>query len=109
MFEDATRRTQAGTKTFPHVKWATALVDFDHDGDRDLFMANGHFLVDIQKTDSRTAYRVANTLCLNQGGKTFLDISHRCGSGLAPMQSSRGAAFADLDNDAAPFENSYAG
>jgi enediyne biosynthesis protein E4 len=99
MFADATRRTRAGTKTFPHVKWGTALVDFDHDGDRDLFVANGHFLVDIHKTDKRTDYRVANTLCLNQGGQTFLDISDRCGSGLAVVQSSRGAAFDDLDND----------
>jgi hypothetical protein len=98
-FADVTRRTQAGTKTFPHVNWGAALVDFDHDGDRDLFLANGHFLEDIQKTDSRTAFRVANTLCLNQGGATFRDVSDRAGSGLAVVESSRGAAFDDLDND----------
>lgn len=98
-FEDVTRRTQAGIKTFPHVKWGTAFVDFDHDGDRDLFLANGHFLVDIQKTDQRTAYKVANTLLLNSDGKRFVDVSDRCGDGLAVVESSRGAAFDDLDND----------
>ena len=98
-FADVTRRAQAGTKTYPHVKWGAALIDFDHDGDRDLFLANGHFLEGIQKTDDRTAFRVANTLCLNQGGNSFLDVSSRCGSGLAVVESSRGAAFDDLDND----------
>jgi hypothetical protein len=80
------------------VKWGAGLVDFDNDGDRDLFIANGHFLKDIAKTDSRTAYRVANTLCLNSGGK-FLDVSSRGGSGMAVVESSRGAGFDDLDND----------
>jgi hypothetical protein len=99
LFEDATRRTQAGTKAFPHVNWGTGLVDFDNDGDRDLFIANGHFLVDIQKTDQRTAYKVANMLLLNLDGKRFVDVSDRCGNGLAVVESSRGAAFDDLDND----------
>jgi hypothetical protein len=99
MFEDATRRAQAGIKVFPHANWGTAMVDFDHDGDRDLFIANGHFLKDIRQTDSRTDYRVANTLLLNQGGKVFLDVTDRGGDGLAPVESSRGTGFDDLDND----------
>jgi enediyne biosynthesis protein E4 len=99
LFDDVTRLTQAGAKAFPHVKWGTALVDLDNDGDRDLFLANGHFLAKIRQTDGRTDFRVANTLCLNQGGKTFVDVSDRCGDGLAPVESSRGVAFDDLDND----------
>jgi hypothetical protein len=98
-FEDATRRAQAGTRCFPHVKWGAGLVDFDQDGDRDLFIASGHFLKDIAKTDSRTAYRAANLLCLNQDGKSFLDVTRRAGSGLAVIESSRGAGFDDLDGD----------
>ncbi len=99
IFDDVTRLAQAGTKSFPHVKWGTALVDLDNDGDRDLFIANGHFLTKIRQIDGQTDFRVANTLCLNQGGKTFIDVSDRCGDGLAPVESSRGVAFDDLDND----------
>jgi hypothetical protein len=98
-FDDATRQSQAGTTSFPHVKWGTALVDFDNDGDRDLFIANGHFLVNIRKTDDRTDYKVANMLYLNQDRRSFADASDRSGSGLAVVESSRGAAFDDLDND----------
>jgi hypothetical protein len=99
MFEDATRRTQAGIKAFPHVNWGTGLVDFDNDGDRDLFIANGHFLVDIDKTDQRTAFKMANMLLANLQGKRFADVSDQCGNGLAVVESSRGAGFDDLDND----------
>jgi len=98
LFEDATRPAQAGIKAFPHVNWGTGLVDFDNDADRDLFLANGHFLVDLQKTDQRTAYRVANMLLMNEQHR-FVDVSDRSGSGLAIVESSRGAAFDDLDND----------
>ena len=93
-FEDGTRKAQAGISTFPHVKWGTSLADFDNDGDRDLFIANGHFLKDIRQTDQRTDYRVANALLENLGTGRFVDVSRQAGSGLEPAESSRGAAFA---------------
>jgi hypothetical protein len=98
VFDDATRQAQAGIASFPHVKWGPALVDLDNDADQDLFIATGHFLERVRAIDQRTGYRVANTLCENRGGR-FVDVSQRAGSGLAPIESSRGAAFDDLDND----------
>lgn len=44
-FEDVTRITGAGDGTLPHVKWGNGLVDFDNDGDRDIFIACGHLAV----------------------------------------------------------------
>jgi len=99
LFEDVTRLTGAGTGTFPFVTWGTGLVDFDNDGDRDLFIACGHLQDNIDAYDSTSPYRVHNLLHMNTGDGRFVDVSDRCGDGLKVKQSSRGAGFGDLDND----------
>lgn len=98
LFEDATSTARITNELFPHVHWGTGLVDFDNDGDRDLFVACGHF-DEIEKIDDRTTKKVHNYLLLNQGDGTFADISTTAGDGLMVVESSRGAAFDDLDND----------
>lgn len=97
-FEDATSAAGITNDLFPHVHWGTGLVDFDNDGDRDLFVACGHF-DQIELIDDRTSLRVANFLLMNKGNGKFVDVSRRCGDGLAAVESSRGAGFEDLDND----------
>jgi enediyne biosynthesis protein E4 len=98
-FEDATAVAHAGSSAYPHTNWGTGLIDFDNDGDRDLFVANGHGMADYHKIDDRTAYRVQNILMMNLGNGRFLDVTEYCGNGLAPVESSKGVAFDDLDND----------
>jgi hypothetical protein len=98
LFEDATSTARITNDLFPHVTWGTGLIDFDNDGNRDLYIACGHF-DRIESIDDRTAHRVPNYLLMNTGGGRFVDVSRRCGNGLAIVESSRGAAFDDLDND----------
>ncbi len=98
-FDDATNRAGAGASAFAPADWGTGLVDFDNDGDRDLFIACGHFNDNIQHIDQRTAVKVRNIVLMNTGSGKFVDVSRQCGSGLAVVESSRGAAFDDLDND----------
>lgn len=98
LFEDVTSTARITNELFPHVHWGTGLVDFDNDGDKDLFVACGHF-DEIEKIDDRTTKKVHNYLLLNQGGGLFADISATAGSGMSVVESSRGAAFDDLDND----------
>jgi len=98
-FQDVTLATGAGAGSFPHVNWGTGLVDFDNDGDRDLFIACGHLHDTIDSFDDSTAYRVRNILLMNTGDGKFTDVSDLAGDGMSPQQSSRGAAFDDLDND----------
>jgi hypothetical protein len=98
-FEDATNVAGAGTAIYPHTNWGTGFVDFDNDADCDLFIACGHFLSKIPEIDRRTSYRVKNCLMMNTATRRFVDVSDRCGNGLAVVESSRGAGFADLDND----------
>lgn len=98
-FSEVARRTGAGTSTFPHVKWGVGIVDFDNDGHRDLFIACGHLIDNVDLFDDSTSYHARNILLRNTGQGRFLDVSHDAGDGLLPKLSSRGAAFDDLDND----------
>jgi hypothetical protein len=98
-FEDATRRTGAGAGTYPLVTWGTALLDLDNDGDRDIFIACGHLIDNVDRFDSTTSYHARNIVLMNTGNGKFVNVSDRCGDGLAPKHSSRGAVFGDLDND----------
>ncbi|MEE8577110.1 MAG: CRTAC1 family protein, partial [candidate division Zixibacteria bacterium] len=98
-FEDVTRVTGAGDSTLPHVTWGNGFVDFDNDGDRDIFIACGHLHDNIALFDNVTSYHVQNILLENTGREKFVNISDKCGDGLVVKLSSRGAGFDDLDND----------
>ncbi len=97
--EDVTSTTGIGEGSFPYVNWGVGIVDFDNDGNRDAFIACGHLQDEIDQYDDSTAYEVRNILMANTGNGKFVNVSDQCGDGLAPVRSSRGAAFDDLDND----------
>jgi len=98
-FEDVARQTGAGTGTYPHVKWGTGVVDLDNDGHRDIFIACGHLIDNVEQFDDTTSYNARNIVLRNTGQGKFVNVSDECGDGLLPKLSSRGAAFDDLDND----------
>ena len=98
-FEDVTIAANAGDGAYPYVNWGVGLVDFDNDGDKDLFLANGHLQDNVGLYDDSTAYEVRNILLMNQGDGRFVNVSDQCGDGLLPARSSRGAGFDDLDGD----------
>jgi len=99
LFQDVTRMTGAGAGTFAHVTWGTGFVDFDQDGDRDLFIARGHLQDNVERYDDTTSYHTRNLVLMNDGKGKFVNVSDQCGDGLDVKLSSRGAAFGDLDND----------
>jgi enediyne biosynthesis protein E4 len=98
-FEDATLTTGAGAGTYAHVTWGIGVVDFDNDGHRDLFIARGHLQDRVDEYDRTTSYRASNVLLRNLGDGRFEDVSALAGDGLRVQESSRGAAFDDLDNN----------
>jgi enediyne biosynthesis protein E4 len=99
MFEEVTFVTGAGAGTLNKVTWGNGLVDFDNDGDRDIFVACGHLQDKIEQFDDASTYHQRNILLLNTGEGKFVDVSDECGDGLQVSLSSRGAGFDDLDND----------
>jgi len=98
-FDDVARQTGAATGTYPHVKWGVGMVDLDNDGNRDLFIACGHLIDNVDQFDSTTSYGAQNIVLRNTGQGKFVNVSDQCGDGLKPKLSSRGTAFDDLDND----------
>jgi hypothetical protein len=99
MFEDVTFVTGAGAGTLNNVTWGNGFVDFDNDGDRDIFVACGHLQVNVEQFDDASTYHQRNILLLNTGNGKFVNVSNECGDGLKVNLSSRGAGFDDLDND----------
>ncbi len=98
-FVDVTLASGAGSGMMPHANWGTSFFDVDNDGDRDLVVANGHVDPNVNRWAYTTAWKVANTLLLNLGNGQFKNISEESGSGLKPIESSRGLVTDDFDND----------
>ena len=99
LFADSTNIARIDNTLNAHVKWGVGGVDFDNDGDRDLFVACGHFLDNLRHIDDRTSIKVTNYLLANDGRGRFTNVTKNAGSALQVIESSRGAAFDDLDND----------
>jgi len=98
-FQDATYLTGAGAGTYNAVEWGNGLVDFDNDGNRDLFIACGHLQDNVAQWEDTSSYEQRNLVLANTGSGKFVDVSAQAGDGLEVRLSSRGAAFDDLDND----------
>lgn len=99
LFEDVTFSTGAGKGTFANPTWGTGFVDFDNDGDKDIFIAVGHLQTNVEKYSDRMTYKARNEILMNTGDGKFINITDKCGDISKVVQSSRGAGFDDLDND----------
>ncbi|MCH8218909.1 MAG: CRTAC1 family protein [Planctomycetes bacterium] len=98
-FDDISLKSGASQGSFPKVTWGCGLVDFDNDGDRDIFVACGHLQPHIEHYDNRSTYRQLNILYENKGAGHYTNISEHAGTGLQVNRVSRGAGFDDLDGD----------
>jgi len=95
-FTSKTSQSGVGLISLLNTGWGTRFVDFDNDGFRDLFVAQGHVLDTIEQSTSYLNYKQSPTLMLNNG-KGFVNVSNS--AGLITQLAARGAAFGDLDND----------
>ena len=85
--------------TVPFLGWATEFIDYDNDGWKDLFIANGHVYPVVDQNNWGSTYAERPLLFHNQQGKKFDLMPAVEGSGLAVVIPARGAAFGDLFND----------
>jgi len=74
--------------------WGVGLEDFDNDGQKDLFVAQGHVLDNVEKIDPSLHYLEPSLLALNHDGR-FESVD----PGTRAMVAARGTAFGDLNND----------
>ena len=98
-FEDATFRSKISYATFHLSGFGTRFMDYDNDGARDLFMANGHVLDNIQRYHAATTYAEPKLMFRNVGRGIFENVSDQLGADFLLPRVSRGAAIGDFDND----------
>ncbi|HEY4961871.1 MAG TPA: CRTAC1 family protein [Terriglobales bacterium] len=98
-FNDITWAAKLGQPTFRWVKWGTGFVDFDNDGLQDILVASGHIYTAIDQLPGEPAFREPMILFRNTGQLKFDDVSDTSGVNDEPLQSRRGIAFGDLNND----------
>jgi hypothetical protein len=98
VFEDSVMA--AGMAVNPgFVLWGTGFADFDNDGWVDVLQVAGHVYPEIQTIDASEPYRNPRLVYRNLGDGKFEDVSAMSGPAVSAAHSSRGAAFADFDND----------
>jgi len=86
--------TGLGTLSSGSSGWGVGLEDFDNDGWKDLFVAQGHVLDNVEKIDPSLHYLELPLLAMNHNGHF-----ERADSGASNLMAARGAAFGDLNND----------
>ena len=87
-----------GLVSSQHSGWGLKFVDFDNDGWKDIFIAQGHVMDNIEYTRPSTRYLEPMLLLRNNQGK-FEDASKGRGDAFEIPRASRGVAFGDLNND----------
>lgn len=99
LFIDEAPASSVGRASQLTLAFAAFFFDFDLDGLVDIFSVGGHVADDIQKVQPRVSYAQAPHLFRNLGGKRFEDVVGRVGQDFARPMVSRGAAYADVDQD----------
>ncbi len=98
-FEDWTLRSKLGYSTYHKSEFGARFFDYDNDGARDLFFANGHVLDNIHLYREDIDYREPKLMFRNTGGGIFEDVSGLLGPDFQAQRASRSAAIGDFDND----------
>ena len=98
-FDDVSYSAGIAKVTIPFLGWGDGFIDFDNDGWKDLFIANGHVYPQVDQHDWGTSYAQRPLLFRNLGNGKFSLMPAVEGSGLALTLEARGAAFGDLFNN----------
>jgi hypothetical protein len=79
--------------------WGTDLFDYDNDGDLDIVVTNGHPMDDIALDSDIITYAQRPFLFENDGKAKFTDVGRERGAYFGSLDTGRGLATADYDND----------
>ena len=93
---EVTNASGLGGATLPFSGWSVHLFDYDNDGWKDLFVAQGHVMDTIEHTSPNLKYMEPPLMLRNQGGHFVRVVP---GNAFQSDWAGRGAAFGDLDND----------
>lgn len=97
-FDYASLISGLGGITLPHSGWGARFVDYDNDGWKDLLIAQGHDMDNIDLVSPQFHYRESVLLARNNHGK-FVDVSGISSGIFHETWVGRGLAIGDIDND----------
>jgi hypothetical protein len=95
LFQHSSRRFGVTALGSQYVGFGTAAADFDHDGDEDLFVSNGHVI----RFPPSAPLRQKPLLLDNENGLRLANAAPAIGGYFAAAHRGRGAALGDLDDD----------
>lgn len=95
-FEDSSDAAGLTGLTTPWLGWSCGFSDLDNDGDRDLWLSNGHIYPQADRMASTTYFQPFAVL--ENRGAQFSFVSEAITPAVGP-NSYRGACAADFDND----------
>ena len=93
-FRPVSDQTRVGPLSRSFSGWSGGFVDYDNDGWKDLYSANGN----VDDVNIRGEARQHDTMFQNVGGR-FRDVSGDMGPDFLRTGYQRGSAFGDLNND----------
>ena len=96
-FRDVSHLAELAFPSWTYLAWGTGFADFDNDGWEDLFIANGHVFPQVDRYEMGQSFYQRSQLFRNLGNGRFREVT--AGLDQVKLWSSRGAAFADFDND----------
>jgi enediyne biosynthesis protein E4 len=96
--EDRTFASGIGLNT-RWLGWGVGFLDLDADGWLDLFLVNGHVYPEVERIKTEAGYKQRKVVYRNLRNGRFADVTEQLGPPVTVPKASRGAAFADFDND----------
>jgi len=100
-FRDLAMATGIGHATLLLSGWGLRFLDFDNNGEMDLFLANGHPDDMVELNMTKVTYKEPLLLFRQENGK-FHNVSAQAGPAFSRQFPARGAALGDYDNDGRP-------
>jgi hypothetical protein len=99
-FEDKTNSFKLGTVDVGLVGFGLDLFDYDNDGWLDIWVTNGHVLINVAKSRGGIlSFQEPDLLLHNEGGKSFSVTSDKAGPHFTVRHVGRGLATGDVDLD----------
>jgi len=92
-FDYVSPSTGVATLSRKFSGWSNGFIDFDNDGWKDIYSANG----DVDYLGTNAAQH--DTILRNLDGTRFADVSETLGADFLRMGYQRGSAFGDLNDD----------